>query len=215
MAHADGPDPLLHVHIDDAPGGAQHEAGQVGVGVGVFDDFILDEFFHHGEVGEFEVGVLAQKPGGDAVIDGGAEVLEGGLGLFAVAGDGDIVVAVEQGVHQVPEPVRRTLLVVVDEDDVVAFGVVAAAHQGVVAASVLGQVDDGDFGVPGGDLPEDSQDIVGGAVVDGHDLVVEAGPLADDLADLVDHEPHRAFAGVAGDDKGYQLFGCCVIIHVL
>ena len=52
MAYADRSDPLFHVHVDDTPGRAEHQSGQVRVGIRVFDDFILDKFFHHGEVGE-------------------------------------------------------------------------------------------------------------------------------------------------------------------
>ena len=196
MADADGAHALLHVYIDDAACGAEHETGEIGIGIGVFDHFVLDELFHHGEVGEFQAGVFAQKPCGDAVVDSGAEVLEAGLGLFAVAGNRDIVIAVYKGIEKVPETVRGALLVIINKDDIVPGRVVTPAYKGVVAAA----------GVKGRDAGQNVQHLVGRTVIDSDDLIIEVGFLCHDLADLVDDETYGTLTGITGNDKAYEIF---------
>ena len=55
MADADLSFSFLHFHVAYTAGGTEHETGQIGIGVGVFDDFIPDELLHDGEVGEFRL----------------------------------------------------------------------------------------------------------------------------------------------------------------
>ena len=84
-----------------------------------------------------------------------------------------------------------------------------------MTASVFGQVDDADLGIPGGDFLQDTQHIVGRAVVDSHDLIVKVGLLGHDLADLVDHQTDGTLAGVTGDDEGDNGLLVCAITHFL
>ena len=49
-----------------------------------------------------------------------------------VFGNSDVGVSVQEGIHEIPEPVGGTLLVIIDEDDVIAVGKVTAADQRVV-----------------------------------------------------------------------------------
>ena len=90
VAHAYGAFPLFHLHVHYIFGRAQHETGQIGIGVLVLDHFVLDEALHDREIGKFQFLVLAQKPCGDGVVDFRAEILESGLGLVRIFGDGDV-----------------------------------------------------------------------------------------------------------------------------
>ena len=64
------------------------------------------------------------------VIDAGTEIFEGGLSLSCGNGDRNVIIAVYERIEQIPEPVGRTLLVIVDEDDVIACGIVAPSTSG-------------------------------------------------------------------------------------
>ena len=161
------------------------------------------------EVGKFQIRVLAQKPGRHAVIDGRAEIFEAGLRLLAVTGDRDIIISVYQRIEQIPETVGRALLVVVNEYNVVAGGVVAAAHERVVTPAVFGKVDDSNFGVLCRDLAENADHVVRRTVVDSDNLVIKVGLLRNDFPDLIDDETHGTFAGIARNDKADEFLFFC------
>ena len=160
MADPDRALPLLHFHIYHVLRGTEHEAREIGIGVLVLDDLILDKAFHDGEIRELQIFVLAQEPGGHCVVDFGAEILEGGLSLVRVFGNSDIGVSVQEGIHKIPEPVGRTLLIIVYEDDIIAVCKVTAADQCVVAPAVLGEVDGEDLGIIFRLFSDDGEQII-------------------------------------------------------
>ena len=122
-----------------------------------------------------------------------------------VFGDGDVRVPVQKGIHQIPEPVAGTLLVVVDKDDVVPVRVMTAADQRVVPPAVLGQVNGQDLRIILRLLFDHCQKTVRRAVVDGNDLISKIRPLSNDLTYFIDDESYGPFAVVARDDEADQL----------
>ena len=57
----------------------------------------------------------------------------------------DVSVSVQEGIHEIPKPVGRTLLIIVDEDDIIAVSKVTAADQRIVPPAVFGQVNSDDM----------------------------------------------------------------------
>ena len=122
-----------------------------------------------------------------------------------IFGDGDIGVPLSQGCEQIPEPVCGALQIIVDEDDIIAVGIVASADQGIVAPAVLGQVDRQDLGILLRLFPDHCQKIVRRTVIDSNDLISKIRPLCDDLTYFIDDEPNGPLTVVTRDDKADQL----------
>jgi hypothetical protein len=121
-----------------------------------------------------------------------------------VFGNGDIGVPVQEGVHEIPETVSRALLVIVDEDDIVAVGKVTAAGQRVVTSAVLGEVNGEDLRIIFRLSSDNVEQIVRRTVIDGNDLISKIRPFRDDLTNFIYDESYGPFAVVTRNDETDQ-----------
>ena len=105
---------------------------------------------------------------------------------------------IQERVEEVPKAIHRALLIVIHEDDIVAVCVVATAHDCIMAAAVLCEIDGDNLRIFLRSFDYRPQSPIGRAVVYGNHLVVKAAPLGHDLANLIDNELNRALALIAG-----------------
>jgi hypothetical protein len=160
-------------------------------------DAVDDVAAQDAEVGDHEVGGLAEDPPVDGTDQRAAEAAVAGR-LLALELAEDHVLAGHGLVDEEQRLVRRVLQVVVHRDDVVAARGAQPGQVGVVLSVVLEQVERHHVRRRARLLRDDVPAAVGAAVVDEDDFVTES-VVGEHLDDSVDRRPHQLLAVVDGD----------------
>ena len=197
------PLPVVHRHIAQLPGGAEHQPVHIGEAVLVVEHFIDNEALGGQIAGDGQVLGLAQHDLGHFVVDAGAPVAESGMLLMLIGGV-DHVIALLQLLKQLAHLIGGRLAVIVQADHNIPGAVVKTGHQRPVLTEVSGQVHGGDMTVlpcQGGDH---SKGVVRGAIVHQNDLIVVFRQRGHGTPDLIHHAADGVGGMIAGDNERNQ-----------
>ena len=195
------PLPVVHRHIADVPGGAQHQPQHIGEAVLIAQHFLNDKALGGKVTGEGKLFGLAQHDLRHLAVEPAAEIAEKRMLLvMAVGGIGHVVALLQLG-KQLAHLVGGGLAVVIQADHIVPPGVAQAGHNGCVLAKIFRQIHGADAPILPGQTLQNGKGAVGGAVVHQHDLVVILGKPRHSAVDFLHNPGDGMLRAVAGDHK--------------